>query len=275
MSYICKMRTNVKQYSDKILELFDDGMRATAIATFLNLKPTSVSGILLKTGRYSNPKIDNPYYFSKIDSHNKAYILGFIAADGCLTKSKKAVNYALRIKLDESDEDVLHFIKKEFQSNHPVLHTVQKCDYKTKKELKQVVLAITHDAISSNLIRLGITPRKSKTLSNVLNNIPFEFRKSFILGYFDGDGCITFSKDKPYIMIRGTEELLRGIIDSLELESYSLKKYDSTWRLVMGSKKAIKTFYGIYGYSDFFLKRKYDKFSKDKIKWWDCHDGCQ
>ena len=48
-------------------------------------------------------------YFDKIDSQNKAYILGFIYADGSINKG------CLNITLSNKDVEILEFIKDELK----------------------------------------------------------------------------------------------------------------------------------------------------------------
>jgi hypothetical protein len=45
----------------------------------------------------------NENYFDVIDSHDKAYILGFLFADGCNNPKK----YTISISLQEEDKDIL------------------------------------------------------------------------------------------------------------------------------------------------------------------------
>ena len=53
----------------------------------------------------------NERYFEKIDNNNKAYWLGFIAADGCVS-NKKGGRY-LYIELSRKDRDHLEKFKEE------------------------------------------------------------------------------------------------------------------------------------------------------------------
>jgi len=62
----------------------------------------------------------NEDYFEKIDTQNKAYILGFIMADGCVL-DKNIVSMYLRISLQERDGYILESFKKELESDSPIL----------------------------------------------------------------------------------------------------------------------------------------------------------
>ena len=61
-------------------------------------------------------------------------------------------------------------------------------------------------------------------MGNIIENIPYEYRDAFIIGYFDGDGSVSindklilhrngkfYPNHSLYISIRGTKEFLSGI----------------------------------------------------------------
>ncbi len=52
-------------------------------------------------------KIYNENYFETIDSEDKAYFLGFIFADGCVTNDSKKYRYQLTLKLHSKDVGIL------------------------------------------------------------------------------------------------------------------------------------------------------------------------
>jgi len=67
---------------------------------------------------------------------------------------------------------------------------------------------------------LGVTPAKSRTITWP-EKLPSSFAREFILGYFDGDGFITYherpNRRYPYIGITsGSSNLLTGIADVIE-----------------------------------------------------------
>lgn len=245
---------------NQILELFEQGLKPLQISNKLDIKPTTISGFLSRNGLKTNPQLGNPNYFDQIDTHSKAYILGFIAADGCITKSTSNKNYGLRIRLSIKDKEVIEFIKSELQSTHKILEFEHELNGSI---LVHAIWSVTNEHLSSSLINLGIVPNKSLIIQNIFNNIPKEFRKSAILGYFDGDGSIYHMKHNTtdYISIRGTEELLSGIISEIGLEIYKLHKPDTTYRLDFGSKSEIIKFKTIYENASFFLTRKFEKFN--------------
>jgi len=229
----------------------------------------------------------NKNYFSVIDCSIKAYILGFIAADGAIVANKNTNTKTLTITIHAKDVIILDKIKSELNSELPI-KTIQN----KHKALSSYKLDVDHrrfntskKEIISDLEKYGLTERKSLTMSNLLDYIPEEYKNSFIIGYFDGDGCFVDSlitRNKKHILIngeesvyktssynssvsiKGTEEFLLSIVNFLELKSYSLKQNtgQNIHTLVIGSNEGILKFYKLYDTCEFYLSRKKEKFAR-------------
>lgn len=236
---------------ETILKLFQQGYSPKQIADKLNIKYPTVGSILQKHKRYYNPIIDNPEYFSILDTPNKAYFLGFIAADGAIVNNKTG-NPVLTISIHKKDIDILKTFKREIQSTHKIRHL--------KHRENMVRLAFSHPMIITSLLEMGITQRKSLTLGRIIDKIPFCLREPFIIGYFDGDGSVhRHSLNGKTVQFRGTYEFLNGIRDHLGFGSLVHKK---TWVLRFHRFDQIKHFYSYYQSCDFFLQRKHEKFDE-------------
>lgn len=81
----CIITDDVKQRID---ELLHQGKTPKQISEILNLKTPTISSYIQKLGLKFRPNPGNTHYFETIDSYAKAYILGFIAADGALVPAK-------------------------------------------------------------------------------------------------------------------------------------------------------------------------------------------
>lgn len=68
-----------------------------------------------------NTFLKNEHYFDVIDTPAKAYLLGFIAADGALVKSTNRNCYYLTITIKYEDKVLLEFMQQELQSTHKLL----------------------------------------------------------------------------------------------------------------------------------------------------------
>lgn len=126
-------------------------------------------------------------YFCKINTRNKAYILGLIAADGGLSKTTNTIRIVL--KNSPSEEEILQNIIKDMKFTGT---------YSYIKNNQSLELTITSFRLKDQLIALGIVPNKTLylDLQKVIDNVPNEFKPDFLRGYFDGDGCISISQQK-------------------------------------------------------------------------------
>lgn len=127
----------------------------------------------------------NVNYFNKIDSHEKAYVLGFLYADGSNRGD------GLTFTQDVERIDILENIKKALESESPI------------KEMRpgHYIFEVFSDIMVKDIERLGVIRNKSLVLQFPTKEmIPDEFMPSFILGYFDGDGCIWNGKRKKMVV---------------------------------------------------------------------------
>jgi len=195
--------------------------------------------------------------FQYIDSPEKAYWLGFIAADGCVYEREN--NASIIINLHRDDREHLEKFKRFMNSNVNIVDHIQtnntlmsKITYNSKE--------MAHDLISKN-----ITPRKSLTL--LPPNIEDKYSLAFILGYFDGDGSIfkTSQYNNYGINIEGTAELLTWINNKLNI-SNKLERRDPTsttnnyYIRCGGTNKPYQIMKQLYDSANVHLERKYQIF---------------
>lgn len=148
---------------------------------------TPVNAVLVTSRKYT---IDHDA-FQEINTPEKAYWIGLLAADGTIDEVKRAV----RLGLKEEDLYMIERFRDFLKSNKPI--------YTDRKTLNgKVFVSRRFEAISvkivDDLARVGIFARKSFTLP--MPKIPTDLYSHFIRGYFDGDGCITFNNCKGYVM---------------------------------------------------------------------------
>lgn len=125
----------------------------------------------------------NENYFEVLDTPEKAYILGFIYADGYNRED------LLELVQNIERRDIIDNIKKALQAEHPI------------KEYTpgRLTLNIGSTKLCKDLINLGAF--RNKSLSCTFPDFIQEpLMSSFILGYFDGDGCVWDGKRKKMII---------------------------------------------------------------------------
>lgn len=127
--------------------------------------------------------------FQRINEPVIAYFLGFLWADGHISKKSYSVNFTIMDTDSVEIEKALKFAKLEYRS--------KVSRYSSHKNNKINNLKIVNKELHSLLIDLdyqvkstGISP--DKVLSKLSDNL----KNFFILGYFDGDGCFFRSKNQ-------------------------------------------------------------------------------
>lgn len=260
----------IKKEIESLLTL---GLRPKEIATKVNIAYPTINSYLHNLGLRFRPDRGNQHYFNNIDSYAKAYIAGFIAADGALVKTKSTISLTITIRYE--DKEVLEFIKKEIGNEHKLQEIRRPSSYDNSKTIHHIRYVISSKIIACDLNKLGITQNKSLSMGNIITNIPYQYRDAFIIGYFDGDGSVTYRdfshlndrgylcKDYSlYIQIRGTKSFLEGICEHLNITKSHIHQNDSIPCLSFANKKDVVRFFNCYNNLPFYYKRKYDKFLK-------------
>ena len=211
----------------------------------------------------------NEKYFDLIDSPNKAYILGFLFADGSLNKDKQTISMSLQ----EDDWDILEKIRNEIDSEKQL----EFLNYSNKKDFgytykNQYRLSMFSKYMCESLINIGMVQNKSLILE--FPNIPKEFHSHFIRGYFDGDGsfCAYYTKEnkfQPLVTITSTEQFcikIQNILrDNLNIPCGNI--YEASCKngitkvlSISGSIQTKKVLDWLYHDAELFLERKHEKY---------------
>lgn len=259
---------------DKLLELYSSGISLCKIEKEFKYSRQSLSIRLKKLGikviNKQNVVIINENVFDEIDSEEKAYWLGFLYADGCVRIQESFRNnclhksYTLEISLKAADYQ--HLIK--FNSFTEAKYNkvyITNTNYKNHKRCRWT---ICNKHMVSTLISKGCTPNKSLMLKFPNVNIfsDSSLIKHFIRGYFDGDGCLSFRKNKnsvvPVVSILGTLDFLNGLVHNAKINRYNLRKdkrhLHDTYTLDIYSTYDFLDY--IYKNSTIYLNRKYNRY---------------
>jgi len=188
-------------------------------------------------------------WFDIIDSHLKAYWLGFVLADGNVASNLRSVEIDLAIK------DVEHLNK--FAEIFRI--DVEKGENRCRCRICNVYLCNILDNI-------GIHPNKTYLNdASVFDKIPLKFANSFILGFMDGDGSIYLDNRKNnYIILdfTGSESILRNVRDILvsilRVNKNKVSPTKSVFRIQWSGKQAIKILNWLYKDSPVRLERKFN-----------------
>lgn len=276
----------INDYSERIDTLHAEGYCAQKISKILGLKYVQPVYNYFKRKGWTNLSRENynfstkykvnQHFFENIDSEEKAYILGFICADGHIDSK----SYRICITLQDADFKILEKIKFSMESTHPIKrNTLKENPYhkSERKILSQCSLAINGKRLVAPLIAMGLTDDKTYTLnSSILNYVPNDLIHHFLRGYFDGDGCISWDKRyksgiKSTIHVAGNLDFLENSFNkyfptacNLRLYKKSKQCYDYT---IQDKKQVMRFLSFLYADATIYLDRKYNLY---RFAMWSC-----
>lgn len=243
------------------------------IGEIFNTSRKTVSYYLRKNGVISNPKYvrnvnpnklrkyDYSYcenLFKTIDTEEKAYWLGFLYADGNISKDKNVIELSLK----ESDIEHLKQYRKFLNlENKPF-------DYKKKCFTNDVIkysyrFSICSANIKHDLIKLGCYPEKTYTLKfPTEKQAPSKLIHHFLRGYIDGDGCIYTSSRRISLEVLGTFDFLNGYKKWVCLGHSKIYKFNhaNVFRVINNGQHALNILNRIYDQATIYLERKRQKY---------------
>ena len=160
----------------------------------------------------------NHTYFDKIDSEEKAYLLGLIYSDGTISPKDGNRQHRITIALQEEDGYIFDNFS-ELTSKPPDYRYPP--SYKKKGWKPQASFRVTSNNIGETLIKYGCNINKSRVgMDFPTKFIPEKYMNHFIRGFMDGDGSIIIKK-RNYKYIRKTKHFLKNA--HTENKDYMLK----------------------------------------------------
>ena len=219
-------------------------------------------------------------FFSNIETELQAYLLGFIASDGSINLKR----HTLCIHINEKDKEIFELFKvispNAYTQECKPTESISKVQGRTVKNKGSIRLSISSKILIEDLYKLGIEENKTYKEMKIPRQIPESLIKHFIRGYFDGDGCITYSIRKPNPKNREINyrvscrfeicaKLSNILIDfqkyfgklNIKTNIQYLKRNDMYNINTCSRNNIIKIFKVLYNNSNFYLNRKFDKFN--------------
>lgn len=200
---------------------------------------------------FNKKYIIDEHYFDYINSEEKAYFLGFIFANSCLSKSSNR----LTIKLAIQDKEILEKFK----------NIIFKSEYILKATENNYSLQFSGKFIKQSLLKLGYRSKFPNLKSNL--------NRHFIRGYFDGSGSFFNNNDAFRLHITAEDSFcfyIQNIINQeLQVENFINKLSRdnvSSSSLDIGKNKEVLKFTNwLYNDATIFLKRKHDVYLELKL----------
>ena len=200
----------------------------------------------------------NDNYFDNIDTCEKAYFLGFLAADGCVQ-----ADGSIKIALSSIDKELLEKFQNELETNYPIK------DSMTNKGYAISTFVFRSTSIREQLEKYNII--RNKTYSYTFpERLPEIYIADFIRGYWDGDGTVCLSGGYPRTSLCSyRRDFLEEVLLKLDIVYHipqvviRKKKESNTWYFQYSKESSKKLYEVFYNHPcRLFLDRKYAKFKE-------------
>jgi intein/homing endonuclease len=268
---MAKYYGNIK-VEKNMVNLYSRGLKLQEIAdNYGGISVTTVYKILKKTNirfkhryEYKNSwkfQIKDVNFFNIIDTEEKAYFLGFLYADGSVHSNCNRVS----LKLQKRDKEILEKLSQLIYHNYDI-----------REDRKSVELTFYNEKMVNDIKKLGCIPNKSLILKfPTLKQVPSNFVRHFIRGYFDGDGSIGsfISKRKKnrvnFANFCGTRQFCERLLELLKLFNPNInariddKSNDKICVLRFSRNNVLRLYPYLYENATLFLNRKHLKFCEE------------
>ena len=203
--------------------------------------------------------------FFKKQNHEMAWLIGFLAADGNISKDSNSIT----IQLSQKDEEILEKIRFLLGIDNSITH------YTTSSGFDTVSFRWSSKTHKADLAEYGVIPNKTFALKPPYK-LDSTYYLDYIRGYFDGDGSINLIKNGNgrgngnlrWQVCSATPEILEFILDVFEkygIPRINIQKRQHLHPLYVISYSSVSTrkIYDIlYNESYMFLQRKKDHYEE-------------
>lgn len=238
------------------------------IGKIIGRSSTHVINVLRRNGieprnQHESGKIYNVNsdYFRNVDSTLKAYLLGYIYADGNVFGTR------FKFAIGEVDKYLLEGMAKEVGFDGPIYHEPNDIvRYPNRSDM--YALTIYNKGFVDNLKDKGVIENKTSALS-FPKWIDPALVKSFLLGLFDGDGTVSHEirKDKAFVAkcgFSGAPQMMldvQQIFQNMGISGHFVVCKNRGRRVDFHGTHAIKALNYLYsGLPRLFLTRKYARY---------------
>lgn len=202
----------------------------------------------------------NEDYFSTVNTEEKAYILGFLAADGNVNPNKYGCE--IRIVLHPQDVNILEKINKAWDSTYFVKdHKLGKHSGYSGSNKLQKKLSIVSGKFQTDLFKYGIVPAKSKIL-RFPTNLSRDLHRHYLRGFLDGDGYIN-QEAFGWTTNENMANDIQGVCMSHGFNELRRYKHTITEsHTVRGSQHHMDIIKWMFKDATIYLDRKYEKYKE-------------
>ena len=175
-------------------ELYMEDLSGTAIAKLFGTTPTAVYAALERQGIERRPSYNgflgvcNHDFFNIIDTEAKAYFLGAISGDGCVSGENEII-----FSLKHSDRALVEAFRAALEIGNPVHDvTTDKIFLGYPFRYKAARVSVNSCMLAEALARFGIIPAKTGRTRPALipGEVPSDLESHYWRGWVDTDGWV-------------------------------------------------------------------------------------
>lgn len=191
----------------QIIDLYNNGLSAPKILEEINVFKTTKSiydvldkySIRTRSPHTMNDPLLDHNYFERIDSPEKAYVLGLMISDGWVTKPQVDEHWNIKknaqiaFSLNQDDKYMVEFVKDQWKSSNKISIIHKEAfigpsgGYCVGRPMARIM--VTSQIMYEDLKALGVDSNKSYvSMFPILGNQ--ELYSDLIRGLLDGDGCV-------------------------------------------------------------------------------------
>ena len=248
-------------------------MKTSDISQLLNRTMNSIELKAARLGLKKYPYTCDYHYFDDIDTEEKAYWLGFLTADGWISKSQKTGSGVTGIELQYGDINHLKKFNKSIGGNYQITDRWKPCKISKYPDKKHHTCTIRIFSLTmyNSLVNKGFSQDKSYDFH--IPDLRQDLIRHYVRGYFDGDGRFCFTnKSFKVSFITASCSLYEDLLKILEKKSIKISDYifANEFGTTMYSPEIcrhqdkIKFLDWIYQDCNIYLDRKYKKYLKVK-----------
>ena len=246
-----------KERINDLINDFNSGIPVYKLVEKYGFHKNALAKIINENGGNTTPVSFDNTIFSKIDTEEKAYWLGFLYADGSVSSRDNGLELSLQLLDAEHLNKFKIFLKS--SSNIRLDFKIGRCRF-----------SVSNKQFKEDLIKCGCTPRKSLILKFPSKDIlPEKLYSAFIRGYFDGDGCLSHvysdTKKQRFTVCAsfvGTKEFCKSLEEILSKENihfswhHDKRHDDNVWSIKCNKTCSVKLLNYIYNNANIYLERK-------------------
>lgn len=216
-------------------------------------------------------------YFDFINNEQKAYLLGFFIADGCISKPNackfpKSKYLRLAVGLSKEDENVVELFRDSICPDIPIKNSFHTKGAKNRKPVSKISWGSTYMGnVLINKYKIVVNKTKDSNFVFDFSLVPDDLLCHFIRGFFDGDGQISCSQNGRVItfgIYSTSKYFLKQIGDIFH------EKFDLEYKIEGTKKKNVELFLLRFNKNHIKKRNKRKEYIADIYNWFYSKSTC-